>query len=119
MSKMDASQTLDLMENLGRQRASRNRDIVEDGGEPEDYLVDNDVAIHDPWLSSCGRFEVDPYITYGKLFFEWLMRPFYSDGANIVRRLNENMVRQIHNPDLGSISDLEGGFVGSHLRDRG
>lgn len=89
MSCFNAKQTLDLMEDLGRQRASKNKEIFEQGADIEDYLDDGGVAIHDPWSSSCGRFEVDPYENYGKSFVEWLMRPFYEDGEGIVRRLNE------------------------------
>jgi hypothetical protein len=114
MSNLDASQTLCMMESLGRQRALKNRDIVEQGGEPEDYLEHQDIAIHDPWLSSCGRFEVDPYATYGKLFVEWIMRPFYDDSENIIRRIHSNIPMQHHNPDIGT---LEGGFIGEHLRE--
>jgi len=90
-----ASDTLTLMIDLGKQRASKNKDIFENGGEPEDYLDDQDFAIHDPWRSSCGRFEVDPFKEYGKSFVEWLMRPFYTDKENITRRLNENKRSQI------------------------
>lgn len=91
MGKFNAAQTLDLMLDLGKQRASKNKEIFEEGIEVEDYLndTDSDIAIHDPWTSSCGRFEVDPFNQYGKAFVEWLMRPFYEDGENIVRRLNE------------------------------
>lgn len=122
MSEFGTHETLDLMENLGRQRAAKNRDIVERGEQPEDYLEWKEkgawVAIHDPWLSECGRFEVeDPYKEYGKPFVEWLMRPFYNDQINILRRITtkpSDRRPQIHNPDLGT---LEGGFIGDHLRD--
>jgi hypothetical protein len=110
MSEYDSLKTLDLMEQLGKQRACKNQDIVERGEQPEDYLEWKEegvwVAIHDPWLSECGRFEVeDPYKTYGKPFIEWLMRPFYDDAANIMRRISTPPSKrrpQIHNPDKGS-----------------
>jgi hypothetical protein len=91
MSDFDAKQTLDLMLDLGRQRASKNNFVVDEGGQPEDYFVDHGgIAIHDPWTSSCGRFPVDPFVNYSESFVEWLMRPFYDDEANIIRRINED-----------------------------
>lgn len=92
--KFNAKQTLDLMLNLGKQRASKSNDILEAGGEIEDYLEQDGVAIHDPWASSCGRFPVDPFVNYGEKFVEWLMRPFYDDGPNIIKRINEDLPKQ-------------------------
>lgn len=110
MSEFTAEETLRLMEDLGRQRAAKNRDIVERGEQPEDYLEWKEegvwVAIHDPWLSECGRFEVEnPYKEYGRPFTEWLMRPFYNDQINILRRITTKPSArrtQIHNPNKGT-----------------
>lgn len=111
MSEFTVQETIALMENLGRQRAAKNRDIVERGEQPEDYLEWKEesvwVAIHDPWLSECGRFDVqDPYKEYGKPFVEWLMRPFYNDQINILRRVSTDPAAlrpQIHNVDKGTV----------------
>lgn len=29
------------------------------------YFLDNDMAIANPYISSCGRFDVDPFKAYG------------------------------------------------------
>jgi len=57
----------------GRNRASKSTKIFEDGGQPTDTFTHEGMAIHDPWMSSCGRFKVDPYTTYGRAFTMWLL----------------------------------------------
>lgn len=77
---MNAPETWAHIEEFGQQRASKNCDIFEDGREPTDTFTSEGVAIHNPWESSCGRFEeIDPYVTYGRSFVMWLLIPFYED----------------------------------------
>ena len=120
LPNIDADDVIDFLEELGRNRASRNSEIVEQGGQPEDYIddVESGCAIYDPWLSSCGRFEVDPYRQYGRQFMEWLLRPFLDDSVNIVNRIcDQSTIMQIYNPNREFEGNMEGGFIGDHLRD--
>ncbi len=81
---MNQVETLNHIEDLGRQRRSKNTDIFEDGHDPEDTFTQEEsgMCIHDPWKSSCGRFEVDPYKEYGREFIIWLFKPFYTESSN-------------------------------------
>ena len=76
---MNVSKTWDHIEDLGKQRASKNTEISLKGDESPDVFEHEGMSIHNPWESSCGRFEVDPYSTYGRSFIIWLLRPFYKE----------------------------------------
>ena len=93
MSSVSALELIQQMENLGKQRAKNSTAIVEAGGNADDYLVDNGFSIHDPWLSSCGRFEIDPYITHGQKFIEWLMKPFSYDYDETTQSLKRKIIQ--------------------------
>ena len=66
------------LETRGRTRAEKNNSLVRQQGseDPTDTFLDlaSGVDIHDPWMSSCGRFKVDPYEQYGRAFVEWLFK---------------------------------------------
>jgi len=72
---MTPKETVNQFEDFGRQRAAKSNDVSEAGGESPDSFVDeaSGCSIHDPWKSSCGRFEVDPYKEYGREFVIWLL----------------------------------------------
>jgi len=97
---MNVTDTLRHVEDLGRQRGCKSRDILEEGGQPSDTFTHEGMAIHHPWWSSCGRFVVDPYQTYGREFVLWLLEPFYFDDdiegteAKIMRQLLEKIPQQ-------------------------
>ncbi len=77
---MNANETWGHIEDLGKQRAAKSSEIWEESGEtPADGFETDDghAYIWNPWLSDCGRFEVDPYKKYGRPFVMWLVRPFY------------------------------------------
>lgn len=74
---MNVDETLKHIEDLGKQRAAKNCDIADEHRESTDTFPYDGINIHNPWESSCGRFEVDPYITYGRSFVKWLLAPFY------------------------------------------
>lgn len=61
------------MEYMGRTRAQKSTKIFDVGKSPIDSFTHEGMAIHDPWMSSCGRFKVDPYTTYGRPFIIWLI----------------------------------------------
>ena len=67
---------LDALEIRGKDRAAKNKIIWFESGEtPPDNFDDQEsgITIHDPWMTSCGRFAVDPYKEYGRAFVEWLL----------------------------------------------
>ncbi len=79
---MNVNDTWAAIEDLGRQRAAKSSELWDEHGiTPEDSFVtsDGDMTIWNPWFSDCGRFEIDPYTTYGKPFVMWLVRPFYPE----------------------------------------
>lgn len=54
-------------------------------GLPVFALTINDMSIHDPFVSECGRFPVDPTEAYGLTM----------DEANQLRELNEDLLDSI------------------------
>ena len=77
---MNVEETLRHIEDLGRQRASKNSEIWDSTGEtPIDHFECDGMVIWNPWFSDCGRAEVDPYKHYGRPFVQWLLAPFYPE----------------------------------------
>jgi len=67
---------LDGLETRGKRRAKANDALLGSGQNSLDTFVytPEGISIGNPWMSSCGRFEVNPYHHYGRSFVEWLLR---------------------------------------------
>lgn len=68
------------IEYQGRQRAKiSDEKWLASGNEPTDAFTHEGMSIHNPWLSTCGRFKVNPYTTYGRPFIIWLLQYIIPD----------------------------------------
>ncbi len=74
---MERTITLDFME---QHRIKRNKKLAEDGHAIKDIFEHKGESIHNPYLSSCNQFEVDPIAEYGNAYIEWYGRECEQSG---------------------------------------
>jgi len=70
-------ESLSRLEVQGKIRAKISIEIALKGDEPPDTFEHEGMVIHDPWMTSCGRFECSPYLEYGRPYIEWLLKNVY------------------------------------------
>ena len=85
---MTFRRTIEL-DKIAKLRVDKNQKLVDQGIEPSDGFEHQDMWIHDPFVTSCGRFAVDPISEYGQEFKSWYQRgEFWKDDDDWWPALN-------------------------------
>ena len=62
------------LDKIAKWRVDKNQKLAEQGIEPSDGFEFENFWIHDPFVTSCGRFIVDPVAEYGESFKSWYLK---------------------------------------------